>query len=612
MPRQNHRLIRTGPPRIALFFVTLLLLSAAAVAGASPPGAISFQALLDSTGTPLAGAHDLTFTIYDSSAAGAALWTETHPGVVVDEGVASVLLGSISSLAGVSFEDLRWLGISVDAGPELDPRTALAGTPYAFLSGDVAGGYAKSLNGLQGDVRIVAGPNMTVTEGGDSIVVSSSGAESDGDWMISGDDLSSVPSGNVGIGTAGPGAKLDVQGTAAGGLGFRVNDDLYVNGVTGFVGIGRTTPVTGAEVFGVQSPATSGYGGMYVQTAGASGLPFYGYSAGGATIAWHYLDGVTGNLNFYNGGVRLSIGSGGNVGIGTTTPLEELDVAGNIAATAETRIGKQPSTSSIYSAFWRNGYEYALLAGSNNVLLNAPAGGTLYERVGNSTKLWLTDNTGDASANFLFGAISKTEIADEPGLASASDGTSLITLTGSGPDVLLSRTIDVPSSGYVIVSGTAQATITHTAGTTSWGNFGVTEDTLLIPNHQDVGLQLPSSAASGGYAFPVTVHDVYSVGAGSHTFYFFGEEGSGVLYAYDMQLTTLFVPSAYGSVTLADGGGSGARDEEARARGPRTVSEIDEEKTESAAFHRDRMAAEVAEIRDRLAALEAELELEED
>jgi len=34
----------------------------------------------------------------------------------------------------------------------------------------------------------------------------------DGDWLIAGDDMSSLPSGNVGIGTGTPEAKLDVNG----------------------------------------------------------------------------------------------------------------------------------------------------------------------------------------------------------------------------------------------------------------------------------------------------------------------------------------------------------------------------------------------------------------
>ena len=72
--------------------------------------------------------------------------------------------------------------------------------------------------------------------------------------------------------------------------------DNITNLNTGFVGIKRSTPVTGAEYFGIQAPVTSGYGGMYIRTDGTSALPFYGYRAGPAgESAWSYLDGASGD-----------------------------------------------------------------------------------------------------------------------------------------------------------------------------------------------------------------------------------------------------------------------------------------------------------------------------
>ncbi len=106
---------------------------------------------------------------------------------------------------------------------------------------------------------------------------------------------------------------------------WELDGDALTNSEAGFVGIHRTTPVTGAEVFGVYSDTTS-YGGMYMQTAGAGSKPFYGYDTPDYR-AWTYLDGGTGSWHLYiDGDERMSVTNTGNVGIGDTTPETRLDV----------------------------------------------------------------------------------------------------------------------------------------------------------------------------------------------------------------------------------------------------------------------------------------------
>ncbi len=107
-------------------------------------------------------------------------------------------------------------------------------------------------------------------------------------------------------------------------------EKISVRGDNGFVGIGRSSQVTSAESFGVNSDAGDNeYGGMYVNTNGNFGRPFYGYSTNRQVDAYHYYDGDSDDWRLNIDGIRMTVKSTGNVGIGTTAPAFLLHVNGS-------------------------------------------------------------------------------------------------------------------------------------------------------------------------------------------------------------------------------------------------------------------------------------------
>lgn len=121
--------------------------------------------------------------------------------------------------------------------------------------------------------------------------------------------------------------------SGSGGIGSSANSN---------VGIGTSTPldtldVNGSINFGPMDGAKVAVGtGNTFTPSGGTPTAYYGMTFGGFITNSLSLSGYNGiALYTGNGGERMRVDSGGNVGIGTSSPSEKVEVVGNIASSGD-------------------------------------------------------------------------------------------------------------------------------------------------------------------------------------------------------------------------------------------------------------------------------------
>lgn len=537
-------------------------------ANAEGPGTISYQGVLTEGGGSAVtdGDYSLTFRLYDTPSGGSHLWEETKV-VTVSKGIFNVILGAPSGMP-LAFDDQYYLGISVEGEAELDPRIELTSSAYSITS-----------RGLVGSTNTIP------------------------------------PDGNAGIGTLSPTEKLEVAG-------------------------------------GIKLGSTSG---TQVGTIRWSGTDFEGYDGGSWQSFTETGEGIpsgTAGQTLRHSGTSWIASSnicntGTNVGIGTAAPGERLEVAGSIKATTAVKTATFTAgtasgdgtvevygngiVSNLQGSNMEGGYLLLYDENNNNIISLNPdvTGGILRVRrnetstgfevrgnfnntesprvriIGSSSCTFSMNETGDASVLLPVNAISSSELVNEPGVTSSTPGTTNISI-GSDFTVLGSQSITVPAGGYVLVMSTALFQISFISGE-SFFYTGISSDADTVPDGYKHIISLPVASAIGNHLRPVTLQRLFSAPSpGTYTYYMIARKNAvGGAWAQRVHITCVYLPTAYGSIATAYGEDSGADGSRAAAQGL-SPADVAAGRAASEAANMARIEKELAEMRARLRALEAE------
>jgi hypothetical protein len=381
--------------------VALSTLAGVHAQGVTQP--FTYQGYLRQGGAPLNNpSQSMRFRIFDALTGGTMLWDSGALTVNVSNGLFTVQLNPpVSVWTGAD----RFLEIQVGT-TTLTPRVRIGATPYAntatllnmFRSGTtnpdrmvITHSPAFSNWGLQyrdSDdsfhflnngatvLRIgLAGPTalqIPADAGAGRVLTSDAAGNASWQdlpagasvWAVSGANIYNTNTGNVGIGTTTPTAKLDVRGgmlvdSSSGSLrigypssanqwlfntiGGGANLQLWENAANavrmffaagGNIGIGTTAPAARLDILGGNWDTASTEGDLRIGNATYRlkiGVATGGGGAGHATIA------AQGGVNALSLGAgttldtqrTLTILGTGNVGIGTASPAATLDVNGN-------------------------------------------------------------------------------------------------------------------------------------------------------------------------------------------------------------------------------------------------------------------------------------------
>jgi hypothetical protein len=373
----------------------------------------------------------------------------------------------------------------------------------------------------------------------------------DADWTISGSDMYSGVSGNVGIGTSSPGYPLHVYRYAGYSPAYAGYFHAVGHEATGNAyAVYANAQADDENAYGIYSTAAStwgqayaGYfdGNVHVNGEVRADTVFLGSSTKAGTDGWVelYRDGSAdaivefgdkwddgGMMWFRNDGGYTHIkmetdvhGGGAWCSLQRGDALSGLTFDGNYSGTEEPRL---------------------LITGSARAAT------------------FHMDQSGDNSVNLPANAISAPEIYDEPGVSN-SLGTGFFYLDGGNIDYTVDTVdINIPDAGYVEVTAGCYLNLWHAKGVDTEVWLSIDEIAGNV-NYSYPGAQIahiPAYIDSGWWAIPQTTTRLYEESsAGARRYFLNVKNYSGINPITNIARSYMrakYYPTLYGTVTLAE------------------------------------------------------------
>lgn len=268
----------------------VVLFVATSLTFAQLPRTISVQGMLvDPAGKPVAdGNKSFALSLYETANGGVPVFSEVDA-VAVSGGICNIIIGSSSPLpATLKFDRQYYLGISIDGGAELTPRTPLTASPYALHAAIAdmaltldpsAPNVVTSVNGLSGALTLQGSGATTVSNAGNVITIDGFALPYTGTIASAGTAVSVT---NAGSGYAITGTHSDTAGINP---AIRAESNSMDASATALYGIMNSTSPGGfsAAVRGVNN----GTGGLGIGVSGShagGGWGVYGSSVSGIGV----------------------------------------------------------------------------------------------------------------------------------------------------------------------------------------------------------------------------------------------------------------------------------------------------------------------------------------